>query len=172
MADSGVDTDKIARLAKMAEAARLGGKGSIRRKHAPVHKTSSAQDDKRLQQVLKRLSMNVVPGARASIPPPSPLLFLLSCSRRPYSASLCLTCCHPCVTGIDEVNLFKDDDTVIHFSNPKVQMSNGTNTFVVSGTAGLLIPPPSSSSFTPHPVCERYALAHSLSQSNRNQVHC
>jgi hypothetical protein len=63
MADSGVDTDKIARLAKMAEAARLGGKGSIRRKHAPVHKTSSAQDDKRLQQVLKRLSMNVVPGA-------------------------------------------------------------------------------------------------------------
>jgi len=39
------------------------------------------------------------------------------------------------VPGIDEVNLFKDDDTVIHFSNPKVQMSNGTNTFVVSGNA-------------------------------------
>ena len=75
MADSGVDTDKIARLAKMAEAARLGGKGSIRRKHAPVHKTSSAQDDKRLQQVLKRLSMNVVPGARASIPPLPPFCF-------------------------------------------------------------------------------------------------
>jgi len=98
MADTGVDKEKIARLAAMAEASRLGGKGSIRRKHAPVHKTSSAQDDKRLQQVLKRLNMNVVPG-------------------------------------IDEVNLFKDDDTVIHFSNPKVQMSNGTNTFVVSGTA-------------------------------------
>ena len=70
MADSGVDTDKIARLAKMAEAARLGGKGSIRRKHAPVHKTSSAQDDKRLQQVLKRLSMTVVPGARCCCCPP------------------------------------------------------------------------------------------------------
>ena len=69
MADSGVDTDKIARLAKMAEAARLGGKGSIRRKHAPVHKTSSAQDDKRLQQVLKRLSVNVVPGACCPCPP-------------------------------------------------------------------------------------------------------
>ena len=67
MADTGVDTDKIARLAKMAEAARLGGKGSIRRKHAPVHKTSSAQDDKRLQQVLKRLSMNVVPGTRCCV---------------------------------------------------------------------------------------------------------
>ena len=65
MADSGVDTEKIARLAKMAEAARLGGKGSIRRKHAPVHKTSSAQDDKRLQTVLKRLSMNVVPGTQS-----------------------------------------------------------------------------------------------------------
>jgi hypothetical protein len=44
------------------------------------------------------------------------------------------------VTGIDEVNLFKDDDTVIHFSNPKVQMSNGTNTFVVSGNAGWPLP--------------------------------
>ncbi len=63
MADTGVDKEKIARLAAMAEASRLGGKGSIRRKHAPVHKTSSAQDDKRLQQVLKRLNMNVVPGA-------------------------------------------------------------------------------------------------------------
>ena len=34
MADSGVDTEKIARLAKMAEAARLGGKGS-RSRHSP-----------------------------------------------------------------------------------------------------------------------------------------
>ena len=42
--------------------------------------------------------------------------------------------------GIDEVNLFKDDDTVIHFSNPKVQMSNGTNCFVVSGNAGSSLP--------------------------------
>ena len=52
--------------------------------------------------------------------------------------------------GIDEVNLFKDDDTVIHFSNPKVQMSNGTNTFVVSGTAGSRLPVAPSSSFEPH----------------------
>jgi hypothetical protein len=81
MADSGVDTEKIARLAKMAEAARLGGKGSIRRKHAPVHKTSSAQDDKRLQTVLKRLSMNVVPGEPVVVAP-------LQC---PPPASSCLT---------------------------------------------------------------------------------
>ena len=53
-----------------------------------------------------------------SHPPPSPLTYV----------------------GIDEVNLFKDDDTVIHFSNPKVQMSNGTNCFVVSGNAGSSLP--------------------------------
>ncbi len=87
MADTGVDTEKIARLAKMAEAARLGGKGSIRRKAMPVHKTSSAQDDKRLQQVLKRLSMNVVPGepCRCRRPCPSSpphMLILLPHLRR------------------------------------------------------------------------------------------
>ena len=133
MADSGVDTDKIARLAKMAEAARLGGKGSIRRKHAPVHKTSSAQDDKRLQQVLKRLSMNVVPGVQPC------LLLLRRCNalRRILKSRVC--------AGIDEVNLFMDNDTVIHFSNPKVQMSNGTHTFVVSGNAGQRSPSTASS---------------------------
>jgi len=62
----------------------------------------------------------------------------------------------PLAAGIDEVNLFKDDDTVIHFSNPKVQMSNGTNTFVVSGTAGA-----------PSPVCtNRFACSASPSFSH------
>lgn len=36
------------------------------------------------------------------------------------------------IPGIEEVNIFKDDD-VIHFTNPKVQASIAANTYVVSG---------------------------------------
>ena len=37
------------------------------------------------------------------------------------------------IPGIEEVNLFKDDGKVVHFTNPKVQASIGSNTYVVSG---------------------------------------
>eukprot|EP00933_Yihiella_yeosuensis_P065405 TRINITY_DN69192_c0_g1_i1.p1 TRINITY_DN69192_c0_g1~~TRINITY_DN69192_c0_g1_i1.p1 ORF type:complete len:156 (+),score=54.25 TRINITY_DN69192_c0_g1_i1:63-530(+) len=37
------------------------------------------------------------------------------------------------IPGIEEVNMFKDDGTVIHFANPKVQASVTSNTFIVSG---------------------------------------
>jgi len=37
------------------------------------------------------------------------------------------------IPAIEEVNLFKDDDNVIHFVNPKVQASIASNTYVVSG---------------------------------------
>ena len=36
------------------------------------------------------------------------------------------------IPGIEEVNIFKDE-TVIHFTNPKVQASIAANTYVVSG---------------------------------------
>ena len=39
------------------------------------------------------------------------------------------------IPAIEEVNLFKDDGDVIHFSNPKVQASIGANTYVISGRA-------------------------------------
>ena len=39
------------------------------------------------------------------------------------------------IPAIEEVNLFKDNGTVIHFTNPKVQASIGANTYVVSGRA-------------------------------------
>merc|ERR1712032_795492 len=77
-----------------ASAVRTGGKGSVRRKKKAVHKTTTT-DDKRLQNTLKRLGVNVIPG-------------------------------------IEEVNIFKDE-TVIHFTNPKVQASIAANTYVVSG---------------------------------------
>merc|ERR1712217_993087 len=37
------------------------------------------------------------------------------------------------IPGIEEVNMFKEDGTVIHFASPKVQASVSSNTFVVSG---------------------------------------
>ena len=55
-------------------------------------------DDKRLQNTLKRLGVNTIPG-------------------------------------IEEVNLFKDNGSVVHFSNPKVQASIAANTYVISGHA-------------------------------------
>ena len=37
------------------------------------------------------------------------------------------------IPGIEECNMFKDDGTVVHFTNPKVQASLAANTFAVSG---------------------------------------
>eukprot|EP00929_Paragymnodinium_shiwhaense_P068749 TRINITY_DN3463_c0_g1_i1.p2 TRINITY_DN3463_c0_g1~~TRINITY_DN3463_c0_g1_i1.p2 ORF type:complete len:158 (+),score=69.45 TRINITY_DN3463_c0_g1_i1:77-550(+) len=37
------------------------------------------------------------------------------------------------IPGIEEVNMFKEDGTIIHFANPKVQAAVQANTFVVSG---------------------------------------
>eukprot|EP00612_Vaucheria_litorea_P002337 CAMPEP_0171454284 /NCGR_PEP_ID=MMETSP0945-20130129/1632_1 /TAXON_ID=109269 /ORGANISM="Vaucheria litorea, Strain CCMP2940" /LENGTH=164 /DNA_ID=CAMNT_0011979277 /DNA_START=25 /DNA_END=519 /DNA_ORIENTATION=+ len=37
------------------------------------------------------------------------------------------------IAGIEEVNLFKSDGSVVHFVNPKVQVAIQSNTFVVSG---------------------------------------
>ncbi|XP_054764339.1 transcription factor BTF3 homolog 4-like [Lytechinus pictus] len=39
------------------------------------------------------------------------------------------------IPGIEEVNMIKDDGTVIHFNNPKVQASLAANTFAISGHA-------------------------------------
>jgi len=38
------------------------------------------------------------------------------------------------IPGIEEVNMIKDDGSVIHFANPKVQASVPANTFAIAGT--------------------------------------
>lgn len=85
------------KLAKLQEQVRIGGKGSARRKKKVVHR-SSATDDKKLQNSLKKLTVNNI-------------------------------------SGIEEVNMIKEDGSVIHFNNPKVQASLNANTFAVSGHA-------------------------------------
>ncbi|KAJ8687837.1 hypothetical protein QAD02_023631 [Eretmocerus hayati] len=37
------------------------------------------------------------------------------------------------IPGIEEVNMIKDDGTVIHFNNPKAQASLQANTFAITG---------------------------------------
>jgi nascent polypeptide-associated complex subunit beta len=75
----------------------LDQQGSARRKKKIIHRTATT-DDKKLQNTLKKLSVNPIPG-------------------------------------IEEVNMIKDDGSVIHFNNPKVQASLGANTFAVTGHA-------------------------------------
>ena len=41
------------------------------------------------------------------------------------------------IPGIEEVNLFKEDGNVIHFSSPKVQASIQANTFIISGNSAV-----------------------------------
>jgi len=41
------------------------------------------------------------------------------------------------IPGIEEVNMFKDDGTIIHFNNPKVQASLAANTFAITGHAEI-----------------------------------
>jgi len=85
------------KLSKLSSQVRIGGKGTARRKKKVVHRTATT-DDKKLQNSLKKLTVNPIPG-------------------------------------IEEVNMIKDDGTVIHFNNPKVQASLAANTFAITGQA-------------------------------------
>ena len=49
-----------AKLARLGQSVRIGGKGTTRRKRKTVHKSSST-DDKKLQQTLKNFSLNGIP---------------------------------------------------------------------------------------------------------------
>uniref|UniRef100_A0A8P0NQ14 Transcription factor BTF3 n=2 Tax=Canis lupus TaxID=9612 RepID=A0A8P0NQ14_CANLF len=40
------------------------------------------------------------------------------------------------ISSIEEVNMFTNQGTVIHFNNPKVQASLAANTFTITGQAG------------------------------------
>ena len=53
--------EKISRLQAQAKNVRMGGKGTARRKKKTVHKTT-VTDEKKLQQTLKKLGVNSIPG--------------------------------------------------------------------------------------------------------------
>ncbi|KAJ7204649.1 hypothetical protein GGX14DRAFT_645722 [Mycena pura] len=76
------DPAKLAKLQAQAAAARIGGKGTVRRKVVRKTKPSSVQDDKKLQGALKKLNVQPIPG-------------------------------------VEEVNMFREDGNVLHFTAPK-----------------------------------------------------
>ena len=88
-----------AKLARLQQNVRIGGKGTARRKRKTVHKSATG-DDKKLQQNLKRLGVNNIPQ-------------------------------------VEEVNMFRNDGTVMHFKNPKVQAAFQSKTCVVTGQPEL-----------------------------------
>jgi len=85
------------KLKRLQNEVRLGGKGTARRKKKVVHKTT-ATDDNKLQNSLKKLSVQTIPN-------------------------------------IEEVNMIRDDGTVLNFTNPRVQASLAANTFAITGHA-------------------------------------
>ena len=92
---------------------RTGGKGSVRRKKKAVHKTASA-DDKRLQ-VAPRARARAVrePAENRTEPDPLPRAHLEQGTLKRLGVNN--------IPGIEEVNLFRDNGSVIHFKNPKVR---------------------------------------------------
>jgi len=56
-----MDHEKLARMQAAAASARIGGKGTPRRKMKKVHKAPGG-DDKKLQGTLKKLSVQNIPG--------------------------------------------------------------------------------------------------------------
>lgn len=91
-----IDHEKLAKMQAQSKNARIGGKGTARRKKKIVSSKNNMSDDKRIATTLKKFS----------------------CSKLP---------------GIDEVNMFKEDGTVIHFKNPSVTASPTSNTFTIAG---------------------------------------
>ena len=85
------------RFASSGGAARIGGKGTVRRKKMAVHKVA-AVDDKKLTAALKKT------GAMP-------------------------------LAGVEEVNFFQEDNSVLHFRAPKVQAAHSHNMHVVVGDA-------------------------------------
>ncbi|XP_046571718.1 transcription factor BTF3 homolog 4-like [Haliotis rubra] len=56
-----MNPEKLKALQAKADAVRIGGKGTARRKKKVIHRTATT-DDKKLQSSLKKLSVNVIPG--------------------------------------------------------------------------------------------------------------
>merc|ERR1711862_668968 len=89
-------SENRARLAEKFSSTKIGGKGSQRRTHKTVHKTTINSDSK-LKSHLKKFGAQPLPD-------------------------------------IAEVNMFKDDNTVMQFKKPEVHGSIPNQTMIVFGS--------------------------------------
>ena len=116
------------KLQKLQAQVRLGGKGTQRRKKKVVHRTATT-DDKKLQSSLKKLSVRLIwffiwyrNKSNSFI-----LIFFTFFIYLSYSSLQVNN-----IPGIEEVNMIKDDGSVIHFNNPKVRRSDAIQIHYIS----------------------------------------
>ena len=89
-----MDAEKLAKLKASKANARIGGKGTPRRK---VKRTVKSEgNDQKVQAALQKLNVQTL-------------------------------------TGIEQVNMFKEDNTVIHVTRPAIQHAPQYNTFAIHG---------------------------------------
>ncbi|KAJ3316961.1 Nascent polypeptide-associated complex subunit beta [Gonapodya sp. JEL0774] len=78
------------------------------------------------------------------------------------------------IQGIEEVNMFKTDGNVIHFTAPKVQASISANTFVITGAGETKelteLVPGILNQLGPDSLSSLRRLAESYSQNNHGAV--
>lgn len=101
--------------------------GTARRKKKVVHRTATA-DDKKLQSSLKKLAVNNIAGieeVKYYCQKSQPDVYISPSWGLESTLNVLFL----------QVNMIKDDGTVIHFNNPKVQASLSANTFAITGHA-------------------------------------
>lgn len=106
--------------------------GSARRKKKVVHRTATA-DDKKLQSSLKKLAVNNIAGIEEVNWYGSAGKGNSKCLHTVWYIHMIM--CVRSTVFFSQVNMIKDDGTVIHFNNPKVQASLSANTFAITGHA-------------------------------------
>ncbi|XP_029173675.1 transcription factor BTF3 homolog 4-like isoform X1 [Nylanderia fulva] len=113
------------KLKKLQAQVRIGGKGTPRRKKKNDHATwiliqyIEKEGSNVCTQYMETVLSKVVHATAATDDKK-----LQSCLKK-LSVNT--------IPGIEEVNMIKDDGTVIHFNNPKAQASLSANTFAITG---------------------------------------
>ncbi|EPQ29514.1 uncharacterized protein PFL1_06862 [Pseudozyma flocculosa PF-1] len=91
-----LNQEKLAKLQAAAQANRIGGKGTPRRKVQKKPRGPGGGEDTKLQAALKKLQVQPI-------------------------------------SGVEEVNMFKEDGNVLHFQKAQVHGLTNANTFAVYG---------------------------------------
>ncbi|CAG0918248.1 unnamed protein product [Notodromas monacha] len=106
----------------------------------PVHPTGFFMRDRRSKanmnaEKLKKLQGEVRIGGKGSARRKKKVVHRVNIvDDKKLQSTLKKVNCNP-IPGIEEVNMFKNDGTVLHFNNPKVQLALSSNMVAVTGSA-------------------------------------